>query len=460
MDSTKNNLNKTIESTIYNHLFEPFSETKNQYIGVELEFPIVNLEKGPCQPQVVQHLMKFLIERLFFRVNETDKNQLIISVVNIYKDIISFEYSFNTLEFSLQRGHNINEVATRFYLYTEQIQDFLSNYNYTLTGLGIHPGFEKNNQKPLSTDYYEMLQAFFGLAANHKGFHHFTNFCSFVCSAQTHINIELEQLPKVLNFLNQINWIAALIFSNSAMFVPDLQRYSNVLCWRDFLWNKSMLGFHPCNYGLYGESLETIDDIYKAYLRRSMFYVKRKSSFIFFEPVSLEDFFLSESIAGFFINSENTIEKIKIHPQLEDISFFRSYKYFELTRNGTIEIRSECQQPIKEAFTPATFYLGAIGSMDAIAELLSKYKENKLSVLREAAITQGIFNFIEKNDLQALLFNVLNLTEEYLVHRGYNEEQFLIPLYKRIENLTCPAKDNINLLKNGYSIEEIIKYNQ
>jgi len=49
------------------------------------------------------------------------------------------------------------------------------------------------------------------------------------------------------------------------------------------------------------------------------------------------------------------------------------------------------------------------------------------------------------------------LSREGLEKRGYNEEVFLNPLYKRVENHTNPALTMLNNLENDVSIEDVIR---
>jgi hypothetical protein len=48
------------------------------------------------------------------------------------------------------------------------------------------------------------------------------------------------------------------------------------------------------------------------------------------------------------------------------------------------------------------------------------------------------------------------LAEDGLVQRGYGEEIFLQPLYRRAEQLTNPAKQMLLDLENGMTMESLI----
>ena len=67
------------------------------------------------------------------------------------------------------------------------------------------------------------------------------------------------------------------------------------------------------------------------------------------------------------------------------------------------------------------------------------------------------FRFINEDDLYGLLYEVLELSKEGLIKRGFGEEQFLNSLYERVEKHTNPARRMLTLLEDGCNIETIIK---
>jgi len=65
--------------------------------------------------------------------------------------------------------------------------------------------------------------------------------------------------------------------------------------------------------------------------------------------------------------------------------------------------------------------------------------------------------YIDTDSLYTLAKQVIDLCRQGLIERGYGEEIYLAPLYKRIENRTNPALTMLNQLESGAHIDKIIK---
>ena len=66
-------------------------------------------------------------------------------------------------------------------------------------------------------------------------------------------------------------------------------------------------------------------------------------------------------------------------------------------------------------------------------------------------------SYINQERLYDLSKKILDLCKEGLCERGFGEEIYLRPLYERVEKRTNPARSMLDRLKNGESINEIIK---
>ena len=77
--------------------------------------------------------------------------------------------------------------------------------------------------------------------------------------------------------------------------------------------------------------------------------------------------------------------------------------------------------------------------------------------LRKLLIKTEIPSSIDEDALYNLARSVLDLSKEGLEERGLGEEIFLEPLYKNVDERMSPGKRILNSLKEGKSLEEIIK---
>ena len=78
------------------------------------------------------------------------------------------------------------------------------------------------------------------------------------------------------------------------------------------------------------------------------------------------------------------------------------------------------------------------------------------SELRKLFVKRQLPNFVDEDKLYTLIKQILDLSKEGLIERGYGEEVFLESLYERVKNRTNPAKDMLKKLGQDKSIEDII----
>ena len=92
----------------------PFAKPGREYVGVELEFPLLNLAKAPVDKQVACGLMTHLLEH-GFQTSERDMDGNPAFLVNQDGDELSFDNSYNNFEFAMAKGKNLSCIANRFY---------------------------------------------------------------------------------------------------------------------------------------------------------------------------------------------------------------------------------------------------------------------------------------------------------------------------------------------------------
>ncbi|HFI0175232.1 TPA: hypothetical protein ACGOSB_002006 [Streptococcus suis] len=108
------------------------------FIGVELEYPIVNSSGGPTSIQVAKDLFRFLFEELNFKILKTDADGNPIELLTEDKDVILFEVTYNTLEFAFNKASRIQDVDSRLQYYLTHIQAFLGKYGKKIRKLFIN----------------------------------------------------------------------------------------------------------------------------------------------------------------------------------------------------------------------------------------------------------------------------------------------------------------------------------
>ena len=450
-------IKQALDQAIYEKYIRPIQRPRELYAGVEFELPIVNLEREPVDFEVIFTLTDAFIEKFAFdEVHRDDEGHIYSAVKNSNGDGISYDCSFNTLEFSFGVERDLNVIYKRFVEYYIFIQDLLSKSNHTLTGMGINPYRAINHNVPIANGRYRMLLHHlqsYGKYQDSMVFHHTPNFGLFCAASQVQLDTQEDMVLDTLNVFTKLEPLKALLFANSID--------GDLLCSRDHFWKHSLHGLNPHNVDTYETKLHSLEEL-TAYIRSmSLFCVERDGMYINFPPTPLEAYFSSETVTGEYFDGQQ-YQPITFVPCLEDLAYLRSYKFEDLTYRGTIEFRSVCEQPVSEIMSPAAFHAGLVEMIPELSALLdgdeSIYQQGyNPAELRELFNRRKLPEFLDEAAASRLILKVLDLAEAGLKKRGMGEEHFLEPLFRRAKYLLSPARQMANGLDAGVPLEQYIK---
>ncbi|WP_296866180.1 hypothetical protein [uncultured Methanobrevibacter sp.] len=455
-------MEKIIRNKLYKEFIEPTKQRKN-FIGIEIEVPIINLNKKPVDFDIVHKITdNFKKEFSDFSPNGIDYDGNTFSLKNPNNsDIVCYDCSYNNIEFAMGREKDLFTINNRFIEYYNYVKEEFEKYNYTLTGMGINPYRRYNKEIPIPSERYLML--YHHLKSFNKyndipmHFHNYPGYGMFSSASQVQLDVHYNDLIKTINTFTKIEPIKAILFSNSVL----MDENKHLTCFRDALWEYSTHGINPHNIGMYDVDFEDIDDILNYLETLNIYCVMRDGAYINFETINLLEYFNKDSIKG-DIYDKKGYRQIEIKPNINDIDYLRAFKFINLTFRGTVEFRSVCTQPISDTMSVAAFHLGLKEKIDELHEFISKdrvifHKGYTASELRKLLIQDEIPSFINKKKLCELTNNILNIAKDGLNKRGLGEEIFLKPLYNRVKYHTNPGKEMIKSLHDGIKIEKIIK---
>ena len=456
-------INKSlIRKKVYDEFIKPMNQKKD-FIGIEIEIPIINLDKKAVDFDVVHNITnKFQKHFSSFENNGTDYDGNVFSLKNpANDDIFCYDCSYNNIEFAMGRQKDLFTINERFNEYYNFVKESFEEYNHTLTGMGINPYRKYNQHLPIPSERYLMLYHHLKSKENYEHipmhFHEYPEYGMFSSASQVQIDVHKDNLVKTINVFSKIEPIKALLFSNSVL----VDENKHLTCFRDALWEYSTHGVNPHNIGMYNVDFNDIDDLQSYLESLNMYCVMRNGSYINFESMNLLDFFSRKSILGeYYSNGE--YNEISFQPSIDDIEYLRPFKFINLTFRGTVEFRSVCTQPISDSMSVAAFHVGLKDKLDELNELISRdnviyHKGYTAAELRKLFIKEDIPAFIDKNDLCKLTKEVVDISKEGLLDRGIGEEVFLDSLYKRIKSHSNPGKNMLNQLNNGVKLERIIE---
>lgn len=447
--------------TIENRFIRPLDRPATDLAGVEIELPIVNLSGNPVDFDVCHQMMDAFLKSFPCSESQTDEDGFIYNAaLKENGDIISFDCSYNTLEFSFAPENDLHLPAERFVSYYTFCQDFLKPHNYTLTGMGINPHYNVNQNIPIKNSRYRML--FHHLSSFKKygsqiPFHQYPNFGLFSTASQVQLDVDHTSFLTALNAFTKLEPLKAVLTANS-MFPEQTDK---LLC-RDDLWEYSLHGLNRHNIGMLETEIHSEEEMIQYIGSMSLYCVTKGDKYINFRPTPLSEYFQSDTLTGEYYDQKlGGYRTIEFQPELSDLNDLRSFKFEDLTFRGTIEFRSSCTQPVSEAFSSAALHAGLMKKVSELDQLLSEdtciyHKGYNASELRKMFQLRGFPSFVDQKELKKLLISVLNLAVSGLQERGYGEEHFLDPLFRRAETLISPAREIADELEQGKSLEEFI----
>ncbi len=437
------------EELIYKYFVDKFLDQKGSCIGVEIEMPVINLNRQPVQPEFRKALLDLLAHEFKFRPTGFTREGFPIEAVNDNQDVFSFETTFNTIEFAMGPKRSLGEIAERFYDYLRSCQKLANQHQHLICGLGINPYMQYADRRPLNTPAMMAKSEFLKRFTTHHDGEIFHAFCA---ATQTHLDAPLALLPDLLNLLGRLAFVDAILFANSLPFsveksgeptagIPSQLRSemaSGTLCFRDILWRLCEAPNTAAYDGQYGSTQDIVDHL----LGLKLFVVSDgENGFKPIRPVEFAEYFSGEN-----------------HGEA-DLTCFRPLEPIAVSRHGTIEIRQTCTQPLTEVFVPPAFYLGIAENYRPAIELCADFwRENGINIanseLRHRAIYREII--VPPENLTLFVTNLVKISREGLQKRNLDEEIYLGRLINGDNFMECPARRQLRLLQEGWEHEQII----
>lgn len=337
-----------------------FSE--NDYIGIEIEMPIINLSYPyVVNGKVIEGLFLTFLDNKEFKIENCDNEKNIISIKNTKtNDTISLEYSLNTIELSLGKELLIDRLKEKFDFYYNIIKRYLQKYRYEIYCGGINPNYHYIDKTCLNQDRYKVIER---LLTNNSNSDLYNQFCSYCCSIQTHINTSKNNIVNLINMLSKVENNKMEIFSNSYMKETNLKNS------RKYLWENSNFG--PLNIGT-NPNYNNLEDLLNDYSKRNLFFVERNNKYLLLNVKQPLNKYLDKK------KVKATDGYGKAHyvvPSYSDLDNFRSYRSVELTKYGTLEIRSDCTQSKGNIFRLIAFNVGICKNYLEILKYLDMNKK-------------------------------------------------------------------------------------
>ena len=410
---------------------ENIKEKPDLFVGIELEYPVANLEGKATDIEVVKDLFRYLPSVLDFTIEKVDDFGNPIQLLDpVSQDTILFEVSYTTIEFAFGRAKSIQEVEEHFRDYMELIQKKLGEANHAIIGSGIHPHWEKNGNQPVAYARYQMLMNYLKLSRAVLGtdLHDYPEYGAFICGSQVQLDVSKSNYLRVINAFTQIEAAKAYLFANSEFSGADWDTKIS----RDIFWEDSMHGIYPENVGVNARLFKDEDDFFDYLDHSAIFTAERDGQTYYFYPIQARDYLTTPEIQAFTLNGDEVL----IYPQEKDFQTHRSYQYQDLTTRGTVEFRSVCTQPLDRTFAATAFHLGLLVNLDKLeaylqsAPFFTTFGRDYKSLRRR--FSKKMLTAEEETAIVEFSKGLLLLAEEGLEKRGKQEMTYLQSLKEEL----------------------------
>ena len=410
---------------------ENIKEKPDLFVGIELEYPVINLEGKATDSEVVKDLFRYLPSVLGFTIEKVDEVGNPIQLQDpVSQDTILFEVSYTTIEFAFGRAKTIQEVEERFRDYMDLIQKKLGEVNHAVVGSGIHPYWEKNENCPVAYPRYQMLMDYLNLSRNvtKSDLHQFPEYGAFICGSQVQLDVSKSNYLRVINAFNQIETAKAFLFANSEFSGEDWDTKIS----RDIFWEESMHGIYAENVGVNARLFKDENDFFDYLDHSAIFTAERDGETYYFYPIRAKDYLGTPKIHAFALDGR----EILLYPQEKDFQTHRSYQYQDLTTRGTIEFRSVCTQPLNRTFAATAFHLGLLLNLNKLeaylqsAPFFTTFGRDYKSLRRQ--FSKKMLTNEEETAIVEFSKGLLLLAEEGLEKRGKQEMAYLQPLRDKL----------------------------
>lgn len=397
---------------------DPIDRSKTMS-GIEVELPIVPFNGGRVSDELSKELFAMMCG-LGFTAQKYTNSGKIFEVSDRFGNSVSYETTWNTLEFSLKKKSNLIALYNTYIEILVPVQRFCMGRGYYLCGRGINPNYRYMDTSPLDTDNMLTKAEYLTKYTEHHDGEIFHALCA---SVQTHLDaLDKPSYLKMLRLLRRAYVFDALFFANSLPpeedFIrtrPALSRLErDTLCYRDELWKYC----GAPNTAMIPARLDTTDDLRTYLSKLKLFIAVHDGKYEAIRPILPEDYCAGGDI------------------QEEMLTFLRSMEPVAPTKRGTVEIRSTCVQPLDAMLEPASFYTGLVAEADEAEKLIGEIYETYFHGLDSPQIRNMLMRRSAaplRYELKEKAGQLIGLSLCGLKKRSFGEEKLLEDLPERMK---------------------------
>jgi len=406
-------------------------------IGAELKFPFINPDGSAVSRDKLFALWDFLCARGWHPIQDS----LTGKVAGARKPgerndtVASYETGYPKPEFSLAHVDDLYKLQASIRELVEELHGFSEQHDVRFLGYGIHPVTPPSRDllmKKARSSFWDRAFPSNDVIPPEQG----DDVHLFTVNAGSHVHVSVAQgdTVRAVNVLNGFAGAQIALTANSSVWRGEIDGRFRCVSEKLWDWWKPAAG----RIAVPERPFEDILDYTRTVAGMRPVYVKRKGQpLILSSYASFAEYFSQDTASA--TNLEG--EEVTVTPLPEDVELHNSCCWFNarISRYYTVENRVFDQQPGDSLLCPAALTLGLVTASEEAWEELRGYDWDVLRETREAACESALLGAVNGVLLADLAGRMLDIAERGLRKRGLGEEQFLVPLKRRIEHNVCPG---------------------
>ncbi len=442
---------------------------KNRKIALEYEFLAIDVTTGEAANRdQIKSIWRKWSEESHVKLYKDYGTKQPVGVLYTQKDgrevVINTDTGVNIVEFGFLPFDTISECEQNMAVI---LKDFLS------VAKGLSVGLIDLGVQPKTPYYYPELKTekiwyrgFYWTKIWAEYHHYFSN----IAAHQVCIDVHYEDAMKVFNVVNALSGVMVSICANSAI---ESEQILDVHEEREHRWNLVATGYDEFHQRLRGIPTEPIINIQK-YVERNWslphFMIIRdagKHVHVIRELDNIGQYFSKQKWISFDVAES---KRATIIPNIADVSDQLQYGWpmarprFEFDESITLEsfkksyedgsidqlldgnltklyIETRCiaSQPWSSIMSAPALVLGIIENIEKAEALVASKDWQYWIDLRDKTIEKSLL----VDEVIPLATQLVDIAKEGLEQRGLGEEEYLEPLYDRIERRESPAMKSI-----------------
>ncbi|SED07052.1 Gamma-glutamylcysteine synthetase [Tenacibaculum sp. MAR_2009_124] len=414
-------------------------------IGIECEIPIVTLNGNAAPFSTIKKMFSYL-EKVGFELIIDQQSKEVESARKMNPDSeenfsccfdsITTDVGYSIIEIVLSPQINLWILEKHLSKLIDILKVFFKRHNCLMLGYGIQPLGYPSLDLMMPKERYFFFNKFSGnkIIPENEG----SDACllTITASNQCHVEIESENTIPAMNTLNALSGLQIALCANSPIWLGKVEK--GIKANREDLWEHCF----PNRIEQIGIPPKFQDEAhYVNYLLGfKPFLIEREGRF--YRILNKETYaeYLEDDTSCFVESLNGDI--VKVTPKIEDADQLFSCTWFNtrlVPKYGTIESRMCCQQPPSDTLSTSALTLGLIENLEVAKRFEEQYPLSFWKELRVTTIKNSLNVFIGRVSIVPLIKELLDIARDGLLRRNMNEEEFLKPLYDRLNKRESPA---------------------